>query len=270
MKLIRCCKLALCLLSAFVVAACSTTKVIPQGQSRLKANRIIVENSKDYLSSDLQPYLKQKPNTSFIFGWNPFLNIYNWSNGKGKGWDKFVQKLGQAPVIFDSTLVASSKTNMYNHLVYDGYYNSSIRDSIVTKRKKSTVYYKVKLGRQYVIDSISYSIADPKLAGFIYADTVNSLLHNNDILSENRLEQESGRVEEYLRNNGYYGFSKKFTSPFWLRNVSSIISLITAFSFFFLDLFQEQIRSVPSSFSWSSLLLSHHHPYFGSFLHTLK
>ncbi|MBE6225683.1 MAG: hypothetical protein E7121_01150 [Bacteroidales bacterium] len=210
MKLIRCCKLALCLLSAFIVAACSTTKVIPQGQSRLKANRIIVENSKDYLSSDLQPYLKQKPNTSFIFGWNPFLNIYNWSNGKGKGWDKFVQKLGQVPVIFDSTLVASSKTNMYNHLVYDGYYNSSIRDSIVTKRKKSTVYYKVKLGRQYVIDSISYSIADPKLAGFIYADTVNSLLHNNDILSENRLEQESGRVEEYLRNNGYYGFSKNY------------------------------------------------------------
>ena len=69
MKLIRCCKLALCLLSAFVVAACSTTKVIPQGQSRLKANRIIVENSKDYLSSDLQPYLKQKPNTSlFLVG----------------------------------------------------------------------------------------------------------------------------------------------------------------------------------------------------------
>lgn len=210
MNRLRYCKLISYLIAALIVASCSTTRVIPHGESRLKANKIIIENSKDYQASELQPYLKQKPNTSYIFGWNPFLNIYNWSNGNNRGWDKFVTKVGQAPVIFDSTLVQSSKTNIYNHLVYDGYYNSKIQDSVVTKNKKSTVYYKVKLGKQYVIDSISYSIADKKIAELFFSDTSSSLLRSGDILSENNLEKESQRVENQLRNNGFYGFSKNY------------------------------------------------------------
>lgn len=210
MNLSKWCKLGIYILCVAFVASCSTTKVIPEGQSRLKANRILIENSKDYPVSNLQPYLKQKPNSSFIFGWNPFLNVYNWSNGKGNGWDRFVMKLGQAPVIYDSTLVISSKTNMYNHLTYDGYYNSIIKDSVYTHKKKSTVYYMVSLGKQYTVDSISYTIADTTLANILFKDTVNSLLRCGNILSEDKLEQESQRVESYLRNNGYYGFSKNY------------------------------------------------------------
>lgn len=210
MNRLRYCKLISYLVAAIIAASCSTTKVIPEGESRLKANRIIVENSKEYPASDLQSYLKQKPNTSYIFGWNPFLNIYNWKNGKNRGWDKFVTKVGQAPVIFDSTLVKSSKTNINNHLVYDGYYNSVIKDSVVTKNKKSTVYYKVKLGKQYEIDSISYSIADETISDLFFQDTSESQLRVGDILSENRLENESQRVETLLRNNGYYGFTKNY------------------------------------------------------------
>ena len=141
MNLSRHCKLILYIMYAVIAASCSTTKVIPEGESRLKSNRIIIENSKSYPASELQPYIKQKPNSSFIFGWNPFLNIYNWQNGKGGGWDKFANKVGQPPVIFDSALVTSSKVNIFNHLVYDGYYNSTITDSIFTKRKKTSVQY---------------------------------------------------------------------------------------------------------------------------------
>ena len=138
------------------------------------------------------------------------MNIYNWSNGKNRGWDKFVQRLGQAPVVYDPTLVSSSKKNMDNHLIYDGYYNSVIKDSVVTHNKKSVVYYKVFLGKQYYIDSITYSIADKALAEMVFKDTVNSLLKVGNILSESQLEEESQRVEKYLRNNGYYGFSKNY------------------------------------------------------------
>ena len=99
---------------AAIVAACSTTRVIPEGESRLKENHIKVTNSKSYPAADLEPYLKQKPNTYFIFGWNPFLSVYNWKNGSNSGWDRFVQKIGQEPVIYDPSLVASSKQNIRN------------------------------------------------------------------------------------------------------------------------------------------------------------
>ena len=89
------------LLVAAIIAGCSTTKVIPAGESRLKENEIKILNSRTYQASELEPYLKQKPNTYFIFGWNPFLSVYNWKNGSNSGWDRFVQKIGQEPVIFE-------------------------------------------------------------------------------------------------------------------------------------------------------------------------
>lgn len=203
-------KLTIYLIAAAILVSCSTTRVIPEGQSRLKSNRIIIENSKDFEASSLQPYLKQKPNSSFIFGWNPFLNIYNWGNGKDNGWNRFVTKLGQAPVIYDYALVESSKKNIRNHLISRGYYNSIVKSNVFTRKKKTSVFYKIYLGKQYPIDNITYSISDTTLAREFYADTANSIIKTGDILAENRLEEESQRAEFYLRNKGYYGFSKNY------------------------------------------------------------
>ena len=152
--------LILLLAALLCAASCSTTRIIPEGESRLVSNKVNVTNSKDYNSHDLQPYIKQKPNTSFIFGWNPFISIYNWSGGEGSGWDRFVEKVGQKPVVLDTEMIESSKENMLNHLTYNGYYNSSVADSVVTSRRKSTVYYNVTLGERYMIDSVCYNIGN--------------------------------------------------------------------------------------------------------------
>lgn len=192
------------------ITSCSTTRVLPPGGSRLKANKVIIENSKQYPESNLYPYIKQKPNTYFIFGWNPFLNIYNWSNNKNTGWNRFLKRLGQAPVVFDKDLVVSSSKNMNNHLIYDGYYNSVIKDSVITRKRKTTVTYRVWLGKQYKINDIAYTINDSLLRELFFADTTKSLLKKGDILSENILEQESERSAQVFRNKGYYGFTKNY------------------------------------------------------------
>ena len=103
---------------AMATVSCSTTRVLQDGEYRLARNRITVDNPKEFNVNKLEPYLKQKPNSYFIFGWNPFLNVYNWSNGKGKGWDRFVQKIGVAPVVYDPDMVDSSIDNLKNHLTY--------------------------------------------------------------------------------------------------------------------------------------------------------
>lgn len=200
------------ILVAFVaiLAACSTTKVIPQGESRLKDNDIKILNSKSYPASELEPYLKQKPNTYFIFGWNPFLSVYNWKNGKDNGWDRFVQKIGQEPVIFDQSLVASSKQNIENHLEYQGYYNSKVEDEIITEDKKTTVEYNVTLGKQYPIQSINFIIDDSGLAESFYADSLQNVIAKGEYLSEEYLNNASEQISQHLRNRGYYGFSKNF------------------------------------------------------------
>ena len=43
------------ILIVFIFAGCSTTKVIPEGESRLKQNEIRILNSKIYQASELEP-----------------------------------------------------------------------------------------------------------------------------------------------------------------------------------------------------------------------
>ncbi len=188
--------------------SCSTTKVLQDNEYRLSQNKIKVTNDRKFNTSSLTPYLKQKPNPS-VWGWNPFLSIYNWSNGNETGWDKFVRKIGQAPVIYDAALVESSIDNIMNHLEYQGYYGSSIETDIKVRKKKVSVSYNVKLGKRYPISSIAYNL--PERGEFREAflnDTSKVSVKVGDYLSEASLEAESERSSAAMRNEGFFDFNK--------------------------------------------------------------
>lgn len=200
--------IALGCLIAGIACSCSTVKVLSEGERRLTSNRISVENDNKFNSSKLNPYIKQKAR-----GWNPFMYVYNWENGRGGGWDRFVHKIGVAPVVYDSTMVKSSEENIRDHLTYIGYYNSKV-DAIVdsSRFKKAKVLYNVHLGRRYSIRDISYDLPglNPDFNADFNADTVNCSIHLGDFLSEQALESESARSASTLHNKGYYDFTKNY------------------------------------------------------------
>lgn len=202
--------LLLCFIAISVASSCSTTGTIPDGSYRLKENKISISDSKDFKATSLEPYLKQEANSYYIFGWNPFLYVYNWSSGNETGWDKFVEKLGVEPVVFDSSSVASSKSGMLSHLNYLGYYDSHITDTIIKNRKLATVKYDVSIGKQYYISKIDYQIEDTALLSIFRNDSSSHALRTGVPLSEEVLENESERLAQLFRNNGYYGFTKNY------------------------------------------------------------
>ena len=59
----------------FAALACSTTRVLDDGQYMLADNRITVTNDKEFDTEGLESYLRQQPNYYFIFRWNPILRI---------------------------------------------------------------------------------------------------------------------------------------------------------------------------------------------------
>ncbi len=198
-------------LSAFTIAlSCSTTRVLQEGEYRLAKNTIEVTNDKKFSVNELESYLKQRPNSYFVFGWNPFLNVYNWQNGKGGSWDRFVTKVGVAPVVFDSTLVSNSVDNVTKHLEYLGYYDSKVTGDVTTKARRAKVRYSVELGKQYPISSVTYVLPEGELAEDFIADIVNSTVKAGSYLSESALDAESARSSKYLRDCGYYGFNKNY------------------------------------------------------------
>ena len=187
---------AICVLStAALLISCSTTRVLQDGEYRLASNRIEIMNDDEFNPNSLGPYLKQKHK-----GWSPFLNVYNWSNGKGKGWDRFVQKIGQAPVIYDADLVESTVENIESHLEYQGYYGSSVETDIKVRKKKVEVSYNVTLGKRYPINSIEYTLPERgEFKAAFLKDTSNLSVKVGDYLSEASLETESEAAGARLR-----------------------------------------------------------------------
>lgn len=193
------------LLSLLLIAGCSTTKMLADDEARLASNKVNVLNKSSYNASSLTPYIKQKAGQNRIF-----LYVYNMQNGKGGGWDRFCQRLGQAPVVFDENMVDASVRSIRDHLQYEGYYNSVIEPEIRVKNKIAKVNYYVTLGKRFPIRDIEYQVRDTALARLFAADSANYTLHSGDYLSEESLEEESERVAQYFRNNGYWGFSKNY------------------------------------------------------------
>jgi len=202
-------KKALLLAAVLLAASCSTTKFLAEGEYRLASNSISVTNDPKFRSNELTQYIKQQPNSYFIFGWNPFLNIYNWGDNSGEGIDKIWRKIGVPPVVFAPNLVESSCENITNHLKYLGYYNSHVQAEVNTRNKLARVNYSVTLGKRYRIDSLVYDIPDQKdFASLFSADSVRSLVKPGMWLAENVLESESSRSAAMFRENGYYEFNK--------------------------------------------------------------
>jgi len=198
------------LILSLSVSSCSTVKVLPENATRLKGNEIEIINSKKIHKSELEPYLRQRVNSNFVFFENPFIYVYNWSSGKGTWWDKFVQSIGRSPVVFDSISVLKSEENIRNYLESLGYFGTSVSYETVTKNRQTVVKYTVTPGKRYKINSISYAIRDTNIRKIVLADTINSLLKVGDFLSEKMLTRESERLESLIRNNGYYNFSANY------------------------------------------------------------
>lgn len=193
-------------LIAAITASCSTTRVLQDDEYRLAKNQIEIVNDEEFNPNQLTPYLKQKPK-----GWNPFMYVYNWTNGKGKGWDKLVKKIGVAPTVYDAELVDNSIENIDNHLTYLGYYGSHTESEINVKKKRVNVTYKVTLGDRIPISDLEITL--PKRGEFakdFIKDTSSMTVKPGDYLSESSLEVETERFATVLRNQGYYTFNKNY------------------------------------------------------------
>ena len=199
---------AVALLAAAI--SCSTTRVLEDGQYRLSKNSVKVAGPKRVPSGELNPYIRQKANSYFLLGWNPFLNIYNWSGRTADtALDRFWRKIGVAPVVYDPSMVDATVENIKNHLEYIGYFNSDVKTRIDVRKRRVNVTYFVYPGKQYPISAIDFDV--PEGGEFLEEferDRKNITVHTGDYLSERSLEKEAERSSKHFRDLGYFGFDK--------------------------------------------------------------
>ncbi|MDR3351102.1 MAG: BamA/TamA family outer membrane protein [Prevotellaceae bacterium] len=123
-----------------------------------------------------------------------------------------MKKIGEAPVVFDSSLVGSSVNNIGQYLHSLGYYNARVEDTVVYRGHKASVYYTVSPGEQVRLNTVRYRIGDSILRPFILGDTVHSLLEKGLPLSLQLLERERERIEASMHAKGFSSFRRTLIS----------------------------------------------------------
>ena len=183
-----------------LASACSTTRVLEEGQYRLAHNDITIKGPFRFSQDEISPYIRQNAQD-----WNPFICVYNWSLKDG-----FWHKLGKAPLVYNPEDTEISCQNIANRMEYLGYYDSKVYSEIKYKDKKARVNYVIEPGKSYRITSVKYEIPEEKdfKADFIADTLVSSNALRGQWLSEFLLEDESVRSAGRLRNLGYFDFGK--------------------------------------------------------------
>jgi len=194
------------------LSGCAGTRYVPQGEYLLRKNTLEVVPEKIVSPSSLQSYIRQKPNTSIIFGWKAFLNIYSLSPDKDNGWSRFLRRMGEPPVVFDPSLITYSKLNLDNYLTSLGFYFNTITDTVTYRNRKASVHYTIMPGKTYTIDTIRLGKADTNLAALYLQHQDRAVIGPGHILSSQTLEREAARINSVMRNNGYYSFNRSLVS----------------------------------------------------------
>ena len=161
----------------------------------------------------LANYLRQNANHRVMGGLKLQLAFYNLSGKNPDNWfNKWIQRVGTPPVIYDSTLTVASANQLHLALNNRGYMNNVVNYRVNTdsSKRKARVAFDITLGEPYRIRSISYDIPDEDLSEIILGDSAHFTVHNGDLLDFNKLEEWRQSITNHLRNNGYFAFNKEY------------------------------------------------------------
>ncbi|KIA90338.1 translocation and assembly module lipoprotein TamL [Kaistella jeonii] len=224
--------------------ACSTTKKVPQGEYLLTKNTFKFQDGKVY-DDEIPNYVSQKPNKKALYLFPVGLWFYNSTSpkydsilneymtypsdmrdqklrdslfikykhpeytGKSLFFERFMHNIGQPPVILDQGKTETSANSIRKFLVYRGYWDTDVKFSndLDSAAKKAQSNYLITHKDATKISDYYYNIPDPAIKGIYEEDLNKSLIKGKNILDQSVLEKEVQRINEVMKNRGYYKFN---------------------------------------------------------------
>lgn len=180
---------------------------------------------------EMETYIKQKPNFKTFALFKLPLFIYNLSGSDTTKWiNRTLRNAGDAPVLYDSTMLDQSVIDLKRMMTNKGYLNATVTPIVKLNKKKAKIVYDIKAGEPYRINSYKIDVNDsvmkkrtlPVLSESrrrdrsrlsMDIDTVlyrNTLVKKNSLFDLDQLDLERDRVTSIFRRTGYYAFNKEY------------------------------------------------------------
>lgn len=198
-----------CVLSTIMVA-CSVDKYIPEGEHMLTGVAVTCDDEEIQKTYALGDYVTMTTNTKW-FGARVPLKIYMLSGtDTTKGSCRFFRKLGEAPVLYSKEKSERAMDDIRKVLNNAGYMKAEVEEHRMEKGKKVNVLYDIHPNERYTIRNVYRIVEDKGLRNYITVeDTATSKLKPGAPFEVTALNEERNRITSYLRNNGYYKFTKE-------------------------------------------------------------
>lgn len=222
----------------FVLAACSTTSAISDGEqlyTSMKSTKYSNYQSNKHfydVKEELDVVLATKPNAAWLGSpsmRSPFpVGLWIW-NAFSQDTTRFsrwmVRAFGSSPVLMSSTTPDLRVTVGENLLRKRGYFNGKVSYEKLAQRnpKKMRLQYSVDMGRLWRLDSVQYTNFPPTADSLIRANLDDAVIRKGDAFDVATLEQERKRITELFRNNGYYYYQNNDAS--YLADTSKVRGL---------------------------------------------
>lgn len=211
---IKAAQICIALLSFLGVAtlneSCSSVKHVPDGQYLLDKVSIDIQGNTDATDKELYYFLRQTPNHKVLGFAKLQLATYSLSGKDSTKWyNRWLRKIGQAPVIYDQELTDGSARQLKQALINRGYLDAKVTiDTTMSKPKRIAVKYGIEPGKPHYITSIDYNITDTAIRRIVLTDTATLDIRPGVQFDRNLLDNERTQITERLRNVGYYAFNK--------------------------------------------------------------
>ncbi|WP_207512072.1 translocation and assembly module lipoprotein TamL [Longitalea luteola] len=216
MKTARYTYYALLVLSLLTLYSCSSTKNLPAGDALYTGARIDIKDNKvskkkkKALRSQLSSLTRPVPNQRFLG--IPFkLYIYNKFAKAKKGPGKWIrEKWGQRPVLLSDVNLNTNVQVLQNYLINKGYFHAQVAGDTTVKNKKASADYAVQTSDQYHIDKVEFRGDSSVLPQTIRETMPKTLLKPNDPFDLQVVTTERTRIDNYLKEHGFYFFSPDY------------------------------------------------------------
>lgn len=213
-------------LSCFIYS-CSPARHLEEDQRLLTKVKVKTEGDNKYNDAILS-ISKQQANRKLLGLFKIYLGIYNLYYHKENS--KIKEKLGEAPVVYDSTINPVSVDLMTRFLNNKGYYENEIKVTSKRSKKRAKLTFNVSKGPRYDISKLAYDISDQRIEQLFLSDSSNAKLKVGNPFNLESLKEERERIERLMKNNGYFKFSREYivfeVDTFMNLNTAEITLLI--------------------------------------------
>ena len=238
-------KILILLIITIWFSSCDAVKRLAESEYLLTNNTVTIDDKKDN-SETINNLIFQKPNRKIV-GFPLRLHIYNmarpnidsiieaqfnktpkrrekYENLLSKkqlnkyidsriGFNKWLKKTGEAPVIIDEAETKKSITNFEKYFINNGFFDVKTGYDIDRKdNKRADVNYNVTKGIPFMLDTISEKIASPIIDSLYKTIKKGSLINTNEQYKTSNFEEERERISNELRNTGVFHFNQDYVT----------------------------------------------------------